>query len=102
MTKEEWTAEAKRRAEEWSWNKHPGSSEVYNAVLAGIAIGAVMQRERDAKLCDSEFSEYKRSMQEFDRRGEVEMGTKEARGAMTAWSIANAIRALEIPKERET
>lgn len=63
--------------------------ELKHAIEEAIAA----EREACAKVCDEERSEYQKSMEEFDRRGDTTMGTNEARCAATAQSLAERIRA---------
>lgn len=99
MTKEEWTAEARRRAEEWVSEFAlvlPGNLDTIEArrcVLAGISIGAEMMREMAADKCSDYLNKTPLAKEPLAFYG----------GARScAHNLRQHIRALEIPKERET
>ncbi|MGZ6369957.1 MAG: hypothetical protein ACXWPM_04380 [Bdellovibrionota bacterium] len=59
----------------------------------GEAKGRAQGLEDAAGIADEERKEYVKSMEEFDKRDDVRMGTNEARCSVTAQFIRDTIRA---------
>lgn len=102
----------KDAAEKWVLSRFPEYNqdrsvmhvdvEVFQAGAAhGYQAGRAEALEEAAKLTEHEAKEYVKSMKEFDARGDVEMGTNEARCAVTAEYLAVEIRALLKPTNSE-
>jgi hypothetical protein len=106
MTKEEWQAEARRRAEVYAaeiqwipprYTKENLKCDIKIAVLAGIAIGAKMMRDEAAKAVQDISQNY---MSQMEGQNSREFALMEF--ASTATSLAaQAIRALPIPGSEE-